>query len=103
MQRLAVLRRADCTYELGDYEAAVKLYELAAHDASDSSQVVAANVQIANAYFAMHRPDDARQATDRAKQLLHKLAPGGSSDAAIPLPAAYWEQWLKWTGSGGTW
>ena len=70
---------------------------------SDSAQVVAANVQIANAYFAMHKPDDARQATDRAKQLLHKLAPAGSPEAAIPLPAAYWEQWLKWTGSGGTW
>ncbi len=99
--QLAVMHRADCAYELGDFDGAVKLYDQASREQSDPSQVVAANIQIANAYFAMHKPNEARGATERAKQLLHKLPAG--SESSVPMPAAYWEQWLKWTGSGGTW
>jgi tetratricopeptide (TPR) repeat protein len=97
------MHRADCAYELADYEAAVKLYEQAAREINDPPQVVAANIQIANAYFALHKPDEARSATERAKQLLHKLPAGNGSEATVPMPAGYFEQWLKWTGSGGTW
>ncbi len=100
---LASMHRADCAYELGDYEAAVKLYEQAAREINDAPQVVAANIQIANAYFALHKPDEARRATEQAKQLLQQLPGKNGADATVPMPAAYFEQWLKWTGSGGTW
>ena len=102
-QKLAVLRRADCAYDLGDYDNAVKMYQAAVKDLSEPSQLVAANVQIANAYFAMHKPEDAKAAAERAKQLLHQYPTSGSSENGVAMPAAYWEQWLKWTGSGGTW
>jgi tetratricopeptide (TPR) repeat protein len=103
-QKLAMLRRADCAYERGEYEIAVKMYEEAAkHATEDVPQALAANVQIANAYFAMGRPNDARQATERAKQVLTRLPAGASGDGSIPMPASYMQQWLKWSTSAATW
>lgn len=101
-QQLSLLRRADCAYDLGNYAEAIALYERAAREA-DVAQSLAAHVQIANALHEMNRPDDARAANERAKSLLHQLPQAALQDGTIPMPRAYLEQWLKWSGSAGTW
>jgi len=87
---------------LGSFIEAIGLYEQAAKE-SDVPQALAAHVQIANAYFALGKPDEARKANERAKALLHQLPQGALADGTIPMPRAYLEQWLKWSGSTGTW
>jgi hypothetical protein len=52
----------------------------------------------------MGKADEARSANERAKQMLHSLSPQRLKDGNVPMPKAYWEQWLKWTGTTpGTW
>lgn len=102
-QQLSLIRRADCLYELGDYTNAAAIYQSIARN-EDDPQAVAAQVQVANALYAMGKADEARSANERAKQMLHRLPAQRLKDGNVPMPKAYWEQWLKWTGTTpGTW
>ncbi|MEO6434268.1 MAG: tetratricopeptide repeat protein [Tepidisphaeraceae bacterium] len=97
-QKLAALRRADCAYELGAYDQAVKLYDAVAVRWADDPVALAASVQMVNAAFAMGKPEQAKAAHERAKLLLAKMPQAAAGDnAGFVMPKAYWEQWLKWT------
>ena len=82
---------------MGDYVDAISLYESAAKESP--ANALPAHVQIVNAYCALDRMDEARAANQRARALLRQ-SPSG--DGTFAMPRAYFEQWLKWTGSG-TW
>jgi tetratricopeptide (TPR) repeat protein len=99
--KLSHFYRADCVYDLGRYDEAIKLYDAAALKYQDDSSSLAAYVQIVNSYCALGKLDEAKTANERAKWLLRKMPEGAFRDGSFSMPKAYWEQWLKWTGNTG--
>ena len=57
-------------------------------------------MQIANAYYALGKPDEARAANERAKVLL-KAIPADSFSST--MPKEYWENQLRWNTGSGMW
>jgi tetratricopeptide (TPR) repeat protein len=99
--KLSHFYRADCAYDLGRFDEAIKLYDAAALKYQDDSSSLAAYVQIVNSYCALGKLDEAKTANERAKWLLRKMPEGAFRDGSFSMPKAYWEQWLKWTGNTG--
>jgi len=102
-QKLAHFYRADCMYDLGNYEEAIKLYDTAAFNYQDDPASVSAYVQIVNAYFALGKPDEAKAANNRAKWMLQHMPAEAFQDGAFSMPKKYWDQWLQWTNDSGMW
>jgi tetratricopeptide (TPR) repeat protein len=102
-QKLAHFYRADCMYDLGNYEEAIKLYDSAAFAYQDDPASVSAYVQIVNAYFALGKPEEAKAANNRAKWMLQHMPADAFKDGAFSMPKKYWDQWLQWTNDSGMW
>ena len=102
-QKLAHFYRADCMYDLGNYEEAIKLYDSAAFSYQDDPSSVSAYVQIVNAYFALGKPEEAKAANNRAKWMLQHMPADAFQDGAFSMPKKYWDQWLQWTNDSGMW
>jgi tetratricopeptide (TPR) repeat protein len=96
--RLAHFYRADCAYDLGQYEDAIRLYDQAAFRYQDDASALAAYVQIVNANVALGKTADAKAANERAKWLLKRMPASAFADGPGGMSRAYWEQWLKWSG-----
>jgi tetratricopeptide (TPR) repeat protein len=101
--KLSHFYRADCVYDLGLYEEAIRLYDQAAMKYQDDPSALAAYVQIVNSYCALGRVNEAKTANERAKWLLKKIPAQAFSNGQFSMPKAYWEQWLKWTNDAGLW
>ncbi len=101
--KLAHFYRADCMYDLGNYNEAIKQYDAAAFRYQDDPSALAAYVQIVNAYCALGKTEEAKTANERAKWLLRRMPPEAFQNGAFAMPKAYWEQWLKWTSTAGMW
>jgi len=101
--KLSHFYRADCLFDLGQYEEAIKLYDAATLRYQDDPSALAAYVQIVNAYCAMGRTEEARTANERAKWLLRRMPAEAFTDGSFSMPKEYWEQWLKWTSDSGIW
>jgi tetratricopeptide (TPR) repeat protein len=101
--KLAHFYRADCMYDNGSYEEAIRLYDAAALRYQDDPSALAAYIQIVNAYSALGKFDDAKAANERAKWLLRKMPPDAFKDVQLSMPRKYWDDWLKWTGGAGQW
>ena len=101
--KLAHFYRADCMYDNGNYEEAVRLYDAAALRYQDDPSALAAYIQIVNAYSALGKTDEAKTANERAKWLLRKMPPDAFKDAQLSMPREYWDDWLKWTNGAGQW
>ncbi len=102
-QKLSHFYRADCMYDLGNYNEAIKQYDAAAFRYQDDPSALAAYVQIVNAYCALGKLEEAKTANERAKWLLRRMPPESFQNGAFAMPKAYWEQWLKWTSASGMW
>jgi tetratricopeptide (TPR) repeat protein len=101
--KLAHFYRADCMYDLGNYEDAIKLYDDAAFSYQNDPASVSAYVQIVNAYFALGKPEEAKAANNRAKWMLQHMPAGAFQDGTFSMPKKYWDQWLQWTNDSGMW
>lgn len=101
--RLSHFYRADCLYDLGEYEQAIALYDTAAFKFQDDPSALAAYVQIVNAYCALGKVEEAKTANERAKWLLRRIPSEAFTDGSFTMPRQYWEQWLKWSGESGMW
>ncbi|MGA3065937.1 MAG: tetratricopeptide repeat protein [Tepidisphaeraceae bacterium] len=101
--KLAYFYRADCMYDLGNYEEAIRLYDSAAFSYQNDPSSVAAYVQIVNAYFAMGKPQEAKAANNRAKWMLQHMPAEAFQGDSFSMPKKYWEQWLQWTSDAGMW
>ncbi len=101
--RNAYFFRADCMFDLGQYEEAIWLYDLAALKYQGQPEAVAAYIQIVNCYQKMGKPEQARTANERAKWLLKKLPAGGFASRPLPLSKDYFADWLDWAGDSGMW
>jgi tetratricopeptide (TPR) repeat protein len=102
-QKLAYFYRADCMYDLGNYEEAIKLYDAAAFSYQNDPSALAAYVQIVNAYCALGKIDEAKAANNRAKWMLKQMPPEAFQNGSFSMPKQYWDQWLQWTDSSGMW
>lgn len=102
-QKLSHFYRADCVYDLGNYEEAIKLYDQAAFRYQEDASSLAAYVQIVNSYCALGKINEAKTANERAKWLVRRMPPEAFKDEGFNMPKAYWEQWMKWTSEAGMW
>jgi tetratricopeptide (TPR) repeat protein len=101
--KLSHFYRADCLYDLGDYDQAIRLYDAAAFRYQDDPSALSAYVQIVNAYCALGKIEQAKTANERAKWLLKRMPAESFSEETFPIPRAYFEQWLKWASASGMW
>jgi tetratricopeptide (TPR) repeat protein len=101
--KLAHFYRADCLYDLGQYDEAIRQYDAAAFRYQDDASSLAAYVQIVNAYYALGKPEEAKAANERAKWLLKRMPAESFTDGTFAMPKEYWENQLKWTGQSGMW
>jgi tetratricopeptide (TPR) repeat protein len=101
--KLSHFYRADCTFDLGNYEEAIRLYGDAAFRYQDDASTLAAYVQIVNANVALGRTEEAKAANERAKWLLRRMPGEAFSDGSFGGTKVHWEQWLKWSGEIGMW
>lgn len=101
--KLSYFYRADCMYDLGDYEEAIRLYDAAAFRYQEDPSALAAYVQIVNSYCALGKVAEAKTANERAKWLLRRMPATAFEDGSIVMPRAYWEQWLTWSSQSGMW
>lgn len=101
--KLSHFYRADCLYDLGEYEAAITLYDNAAFRFQDDPSALAAYVQIVNAWCRLGKPEQAKSANERAKWLLRRIPPDAFSNGTFSMPKEYWEEWLKWSNESGMW
>jgi tetratricopeptide (TPR) repeat protein len=100
-RKLSCFYRADCTYDLGRFEEAVKLYEDAAFQYQDDPCSLAAYVQIVNSYCALGKPEEAKAANERAKWMVRRMPETAFENGEFSMPKKYWEDWLKWTSTSG--
>src|SRR5579862_8347065 len=101
--KLSHFYRADCLYDLGQYDEAIRLYDAAAFRYQDDASSLAAYVQIVNAYYALGKPEEAKAANERAKWLLKRMPADAFTDGNFSMPKEYWENQLKWSGNSGLW
>ena len=101
-QKLSYFYRGDCLYDLGRYAEAIKLYDKAAYRYQDDPAALAAYVQIVNSYCALKQPEQARAANERAKWILRRMPPGAFQNDSFTMPKKYWDDWLTWSSTSGT-
>jgi len=101
--KLAYFYRADCVFDLGNFEESIKLYDNAAFRYQDDPSALAAYVQIVNAYCALGKTAEAKTANERAKWLLRRMPPDSFANGGFTMPREYWDKWLEWTSAAGLW
>lgn len=101
--KLSHFYRADCVFDSGNYEEAIRLYDAAAFRYQDDPSSLAAYVQIVNAYYALGKPDEAKAANERAKWLLKRMPADVFTNGTFAMPKDYWENQLKWSSEAGIW
>lgn len=99
-RRRAYLYRADCAFQLHDYERAISMYDDASRRYADQHSSLIALVQIVNCYYAMNDPQRAHTAEQRARVRLKQLPDDAfkATDALMDRDA--WERWLQHSPPG---
>ncbi|MBL0921116.1 MAG: hypothetical protein IBJ10_03190, partial [Phycisphaerales bacterium] len=92
--RNAYFYRADCAFDLGQYERAIDDYDAAANRYSDDAASLVAMIQIVNAYTKMGLWAEAQTANERARQRFRELPESAFARADLPLERRHWERWL---------
>ena len=99
--KLAHFYRADCLFDLMEYNDAIALYDTAARRYQNDPSALAAYVQIVNAYVALDKPSEAQAANERAKWMLKRIPPEAFDAKSFNISRKYWEQWLAFAGESG--
>ncbi len=93
--RNAFFYRADCAFDLGEFDAAIERYDVAANRFSEEPASLVAMIQIVNAYAQQGRWDEARTANERARQRFQELPDGAFNRSDLPMERRHWERWLE--------
>lgn len=92
--RNAHFYRADCAFDLGEYDAAIRHYDAAAQRYARDPASLVAMVQIVNSYVELGRWQEARTANERARRRLRELPPEALDSPDLPMTRRHWERWL---------
>jgi tetratricopeptide (TPR) repeat protein len=93
--RAAYLHRADCLFDVGNYEKAVEAYREAVWRYENSPIAVSASMQIVLAHQNLGQSADARAALRRMEWILKKI-PGGAFEAEPGMSSKnYWESMVQ--------
>lgn len=92
--RNAYFYLGDCAFDLGDYDAAIRYYQIARDRYSDDAASLVALVQIFNAYFEAGDHEQARTASEKARRFYERLPEDAWDDPTLPMSRADWERWL---------
>jgi len=99
--RLGYLYRAECAFELGEYDQAVPLYEQAAYRYQNEPVSLSAYLQIINCYFRLGERQRARTAVGRARWLLRRMPPSDFAQRPRGIDRQRWQDVLAWIEDSG--
>ena len=94
--RYARLYEADCWFELGRYDRALKKYERAAWIYRRAPSALAAYVQIINCHRYLDQPQEARSALRRAQYLLKTISEAEFAGGVLTGTRPEWQQYFRW-------
>jgi len=94
MQRGAWMGRAGSLYALGEYDAAVRLYDRAARMFGDDPDSIAAMIQVVNCYDRMGRPDLADAAHRAALDRISAMPEHVFTGPRALFSRRAWEEWM---------
>jgi tetratricopeptide (TPR) repeat protein len=95
IERYAWLYRADCAFELKQYDVAARLYDEAARKYSDHHSSMHALVQIINCYDRLGETTKADIAHRNALHRLQQLPDDAFTAGDALMNRGAWEQWLQ--------
>jgi tetratricopeptide (TPR) repeat protein len=93
--QLSHLYLADCYFDLGEYDQAIRLYEKAVYRYQDDPLVLPAYVQIVHSYYRLGDLHRAATALERARWRLRQMPLEQFSDPVLNKDEEWWRQW--WT------
>ncbi len=82
----------ECLFNLGRYEEAIGVYEALAESYRDRAESLTAFMHLTHCYFTLKRTTEARQAVQRARGVLDKLADQDVESTQISRKD--WQDWL---------
>ncbi len=95
MQRESYMRRADCAFDMQEYEDAIALYEAVDRKYPDHPASMVALIQIVNACDGLGDASRAETAHRRAQLRLTQLSDESFFGGGGILSRESWEQWLR--------
>lgn len=102
--RNAVFYRADCAFDLRDFDSAIRLYDEAKERYPRDPASLVAMVQIVACLVEQGKTAEAVTANTRAKRFYESLPQSAFDDPSLPMNRKQWEQWLdvqtKLAGTG---
>jgi TolA-binding protein len=85
---------ADCEYDLGDYESAIRRYELARERYSKEPAALVAMTQVVSALLAQGQGAKAQAAHRRALRFYESMPESVWDDPSLPMTREGWARWL---------
>jgi tetratricopeptide (TPR) repeat protein len=93
--RNATFFKADCAFDLGDYDTAIRFYDAAKERYPRDAASLVAMVQIVGALIEQGKMQEAAVANVRAKKFYESLPDAAWEDPTLPMSRRQWEQWLE--------
>ncbi|CAG0999366.1 hypothetical protein PHYC_02773 [Phycisphaerales bacterium] len=93
--RNAYFFKADCAFDLKDFDAAIRHYDAARERYAKEPAALMALTQIVSALVAQGHMEKARAANDAAKRFYASLPDSAWDDPTLPMSKADWERWLS--------
>jgi tetratricopeptide (TPR) repeat protein len=97
MLRNATFYVADCAYDLGQYETAIRLYDAAREKYPKDPASLVAMTQIVSAHLKQGDYKRAATANERARRFYASLPESAWDDPNLPMSRRDWERWLEST------
>lgn len=88
---------ADCAFEAGDYEGAIRKYDAARDRYAGEPASLVAMVQIVNAYLKLGDTKRAATANEYARRFYASLPDAAWNDPNLPMARRDWQRWLDAT------
>ncbi len=95
--RNAYFYSADCAYDLGDFEGAIRRYDAARDRYAGEPASLIAMVQIVNAYLKLGDTNRAMTANEYARRFYASLPDSAWNDPNLPMTRRDWQRWLDAT------
>jgi len=92
--RNAAFFKADCAFDLGEYDQAIRFYDAAKERYPRDAVSLVAMVQIVSALIEQGKTQEAATANVRARRFYESLPESAWDDPTLPMSRAQWEQWL---------